>query len=287
MKKLFFTLILIFSSIMVVGATSAIKIFIFLLFLVIIANFFKNYGNKCSFGKTGNKVRKDVPYFRDIPCDKDVFYAYWVAYNYNLIDKKEDFFGAVLLKWIYKGNVKLKKVTKDGIFNDRELINIYFIKRPMNIPELEMEVKLYDYMYAASFNGKLEQNEFKEWCINNYQMIFRWFDECLYKETLKLVDKGKITYKKGKSYNLYKCFEVNSSMMEIAEQMAGLKKYLQQFSNIDSKELIEIGLLNEYLIYAQIFGIADKIDNQFKKLYPEVIKDVDDFSNIVFIRSIF
>ena len=32
--------------------------------------------DKCSFGKTGNKVRKDVPPFREIPCNKDIFYAY-------------------------------------------------------------------------------------------------------------------------------------------------------------------------------------------------------------------
>ena len=47
--------------------------------------------DKCSFGNTGNKVRKDVLLFRDIPCDKDIFYAYWVAHNYNLTKKKEDF----------------------------------------------------------------------------------------------------------------------------------------------------------------------------------------------------
>ena len=291
MNKLLLFSFILFICIKLLGFTRAINIFVFFIFVVIIANLFKNYWNKCSFGKIGNKVRRDVPFFREIPCDKDIFYAYWVAYNYNLIEKKEDFLGAVLLKWIYAGNVRLKKVTKDGVLNDKELINIFFVKRPMEIPELEMEVRLYDYMYAASFNGKLEQNEFKEWCNNNYEKISNWFDECLYKETLKLVDKGKIIYKKGKSFNLYKCFEVDPSMMEIAEQMAGLKKYLKQFSNIDNRELIEVSLWNEYLIYAQIFGIADKIDNQFMKLYPEAINDVKsngyDFSNIAFIRSIF
>ena len=198
--------------------------------------------------------------------------------------------GAVLLKWIHDGNVMFKKVTNDGVFKDKELTNIFFIKRPMEIPELEMEVRLYDYMYAASLNGKLEQNEFKKWCSNNYQKIFKWFDDCLYKETLKLVDKGKVTYQKGKTYNLYKCFEVDPSMMEIAEQMAGLKKFLKDFSVIDKREPIEVSLWNEYLMYAQIFGMADEIDNQFIKLYPEVITDMDsmgyDFSDVGFIRSI-
>lgn len=246
--------------------------------------------DKCSFGNTGNKVRKDVLPFRDIPCDKDIFYAYWVAHNYNLTKKKEDFLGAVLLKWIHDGNVKVEKVTKDGVFKDKILTNIVFCNRPNETQELE--VKLYDYMYTASRDGKLEQDEFKRWCSNNYKKILTWFDDCLYKETLELVKKGKITYQNAKTMKVfnYKYFDVNPSMMEVAEQMAGLKKFLKEFSVIDKREPIEVSLWNEYLMYAQIFGIAEEVANQFKKLYPEVIADMDsmgyDYSDIVFIRSI-
>lgn len=246
--------------------------------------------DKCSFGKTGNKVRKDVLPFRDIPCDKDIFYAYWVAHNYNLTKKKEDFLGAVLLKWIHDGNVRVEKITKDGVFKDKVLTNIVFDKRPNETQELE--VKLYDYMYTASRDGKLEQDEFKKWCSNNYKKILSWFDDCLYKETLKLVDKGKATYQNGKTMKIfsYKYFDIDPSMMEVAEQMAGLKKFLKEFSVIDKREPIEVSLWNEYLMYAQIFGIAEEVANQFKKLYPEVIADMDsmgyDYSDIVFIRSI-
>ena len=246
--------------------------------------------DKCSFGKTGNKVRKDVLPFRDIPCDKDIFYAYWVAHNYNLTKKKEDFLGAVLLKWIHDGNVRVEKITKDGLFKDIVLTNIVFANRPDETRELE--VKLYDYMFTASKDGKLEQDEFKNWCSTNYKKILSWFDECLYKETLKLVDKGKVTYQKGKTMKLfsYKYFDVDPSMMEVAEQMAGLKKFLKEFSVIDKREPIEVSLWNEYLMYAQIFGMAEEVANQFKKLYPEIITDMDsmgyDYSDIIFIRSI-
>ena len=246
--------------------------------------------DKCSFGSTGNKVRKDVLPFRDIPCDKDIFYAYWVAHNYNLTKKKEDFLGAVLLKWIHDGNVKVEKVTKDGVFKDKVLTNIIFCNRPEETQELE--VKLYDYMYTASNDGKLEQNEFKSWCSNNYKKILSWFDDCLYKETLELVKKGKVTYQKAKTMKVfnYKYFDVDPSMMEVAEQMAGLKNFLKEFSIIDKREPIEVSLWNEYLMYAQIFGIAEEVANQFEKLYPEVIADMDsigyDYSDVMFIRSI-
>ena len=264
------------------------NIFIVFITSVFVVNSTKN--DKCSFGKTGNKIRKDVPAFREIPCDKDIFYAYWVAHNYNLTKKKEDFLGAVLLKWIHDGNVRIEKITKDGLFKDKVLTNIVFANRPDE--SQESEVKLYDYMLTASKDGKLEENEFKNWCNNNYKKIFSWFDDVLYKETMKLVNKGKVTYQKGKTMKIfnYKYFEVNSSMMEVAEQMAGLKKFLKEFSVIDKREPIEVNLWNEYLMYAQIFGMADEVASQFKKLYPEIITDMDsigyDYTDIMFIRTI-
>ena len=264
------------------------NIFIVIFVSGVAVNSSKN--DKCSFGNTGNRVRKDVPVFRDIPCNKDIFYAYWVAHNYNLIKKKEDFLGAVLLKWIHDSNVRVEKVTKDGVFKDKVLTNIVFMKRPDE--SLENEVKLYDYMYQASKDGKLEENEFKKWCSNNYSKIFKWFDDVLYMQTLELVKLGKVTYQKGKTMKVfnYKYFEVDSSMMEVAEQMAGLKKFFKEFTMIDKKEPIEVNLWNEYLIYAQIFGMADEVASQFKKLYPEIVVDMDsmgyDYTDIIFIRSI-
>ena len=208
----------------------------------------------------------------------------------NLTNKKEDFLGTVLLKWIHDGNVRIEKVTKDGLFKDKVITNIVFSKFPSE--ENRYEIKLYDYMHQASVDGKLEQNEFKKWCSSNYSKILGWFDDVLYNETLELVKKGKITCQEGKTMKVfkYKYFEVDSSMMMIAEQMAGLKKFLKEFTLIKEREPLEVTLWNEYLMYAQIFGIADEVAEQFKKLYPEIIVDMDnigyDYMDIIFIRSI-
>ena len=43
-------------------------------------------------------------------------------------------------------------------------------------------------------------------------------------------------------------------------------------SLMNEKEAIEVNLWDMYLIYAQIFGIADKVAKQFKKLYPNEIE---------------
>lgn len=289
MNKLLLFSFILFICIKLLGFTRAINIFVFFIFVVIIANLFKNYWNKCSFGKIGNKVRRDVPFFREIPCDKDIFYAYWVAHNYNLTEKKEDFLGSVLLKWVKNGNVKIEKHIKDGILKDKEITNVVFVNRPNDI---SLEGTLYDYMYNASNDGKLEGNEFKDWCSINYSKILSWFDDVLYFQCLELSKKGKVTYQSGKTMKVfsYKSFLVDSTMMEVAEQMAGLKKFLKEFTLIKEREPIEVNLWNEYLMYAQIFGIADEVAEKFKELYPEIITDMDsigyDYGDIIFINTI-
>lgn len=47
-------------------------------------------------------------------------------------------------------------------------------------------------------------------------------------------------------------------MMEEAKKIAGVKKFLLEFSNIKDKSSIEVNLWEEYLMYAQIFGIAKR-----------------------------
>ncbi len=247
----------------------------------------QNYYNKCTFGPAGNRVRKDIPNFREIPCNKDIFRAYWVAYHYNLDKKKENFLGAVLLKWIKNDNVRIEKIDKKGIFTTKSEANIIFNKRPNSN---EMEDKLYDWMFTASKDGKLEKNEFSSWCRSNYSKILKWFSDVLDYESKMLVNEGKASETKSGFLIQVTKYLVDDSMMEEAEKMAGLKNFFKEFTKINEKEPIEVKLWDEYLMFAQIFGMADEVAEQFKKLYPEVIEAMNssnfDYSDLVFIRTL-
>jgi len=256
-------------------------------FIIIVTIYTAKKNKKYDFGETGNKVKKDVPPFRDIPCNKDIFRAYWVATNYNLTKKKEDFLGAMLLKWLKNGNIRIEKKEVKKLFKNTEENNIVFVTAPI---EIEQERKLYEYMYEASIDGCLESDEFKKWCSKNYSKIFKWFDECLEYESKMLVNDKKATIEERGKVLKRNVYCIDSSMMEEAEQMSGLKKFLKEFSMIDTREPIEVNLWNEYLMYAQIFGIAKEVADQFKKLYPEVIQDMDrygyNYNDVYFIHTI-
>lgn len=93
----------------IIGKIFGIIFFIIFGIIFFVAIGFSVSNNKLSFGKTGNKISKDVPLFRDIPCKGDIFRAYFIAYTYNLMKKKTDFLGAVLLKWLKENKVKIEK----------------------------------------------------------------------------------------------------------------------------------------------------------------------------------
>ena len=251
----------------------------FLFFIIIASISGKNtYGGgtyNLDFGKDNRKIPKDNNMFRDIPCNKDIYRAYWVATHYSLIKKKTDFLGTILLKWHKEGVVKIESKTKGKVFKKEDSV-VVFNNSELNSP-IELENKLYSYMYEASKDGILESKEFEKWCGNHYSKILNWFDKVLDYETDKLVEEGKITKENKQSFKVFNktVYVVNPSMLEEAKQMDGLKKFFNEFDNMSDKEAIEVMLWEEYLMYAQIFGVAKKVAKQFKKLYPDVITDYD------------
>ena len=244
------------------------------------------------FSENKNKIPKDINNFRDIPCNKDIYRAFWVADTYKLNKTKNDFFGVLLLKWIYDGNVTVNTLEKKKLLKTAKEDVITFNKEPET--ENVHERNLYRYMLEASGDGVLEKDEFKKWCKNHYSKILDWADKVLKYERDILVKEGSITdivSQKGLvfKYDVHS-YKIEDNMYEEAIQMGGLKKFLNEFSEINKKEPIEVKLWNEYLMYAQIFGIASKVIERFKKLYPEIVEDMGnynfDYSTFLFINSI-
>ena len=52
------------------------------------------------------------------------------------------------------------------------------------------------------------------------------------------------------------------------EQWVGLKKYMEDFSLLNEREVPDIVIWERFLVYATVFGIADKVIKQLKMVYP-------------------
>lgn len=220
--------------------------------------------------------QKEVNYWREIPAEKDLFKAYWLAEKYNILSDKSGLIGALLLRWIQKGYISISK-TKAGLFSLKD--NNYaidFTKFDSCEDPLENEL-LQFFKKASKENEILEANEFEKYCKTYYTKIETWFGKVSDEGTSRYEKEGLITLKplEKKVLFFHKTHSVRTASLQLKEEatkLLGLKKFLLEYSMIDHRTAIEVQLWEEYLIFAGLLGIADKVSEQFSKLYPDYSK---------------
>lgn len=57
------------------------------------------------------------------------------------------------------------------------------------------------------------------------------------------------------------------------EEWKALKRFMENFSLLDEREVPELALWEKYLVFATAFGVADKVLKQLKVKYPELSDD--------------
>ena len=62
-----------------------------------------------------------------------------------------------------------------------------------------------------------------------------------------------------------------------SEKWKGLKKFMENFSMLDKREIPELALWEHYLVYATAFGVADKVLKQLKIVYKDVYENMDNY----------
>ena len=255
---------------------------IIMVFAIVTSKLGSSQEQRLNFENNGNKLpkTKDIPYFRDIPCNKDLFQSFFIGYQFKIVKKRTDLLGSVILKWVRDKKVTLKKdegkSSKMSIILNEELISSL---------EDEDEQKLYKMFFEASKDGILEDSEFTKWCNTNYSKILGWFDTIIDKEKDKLVKDGLLLEKPKTLFKSAK-YTVTPELRQQAFNIAGLKKYLNDYTLISEREAPDVVLFEDYLILAQMFGIADKVAENFKKLYPDLITETNFYSydNINFVH---
>lgn len=231
------------------------------------------------FGPEGKSLpsENEINYWREIPCNKDLEKAYWVCYNYDVVSTstlKEGIIGAVLLKWIKNGYITVTE-TKKGLLSIKD--NNYAIDfTKMNKGDTNLENSLFEMLVNASRGNKiLEPKEFAKWSKRNYLSINQWFKTIndsveyrLEKEELITVTSKEVPSLFGRTKKTFQR-HVTPKLREEAIHLKGLQKFLLDFSNMPEREYIEVHTWEEYLIFAELLGIADKVEEQFSKLYPK------------------
>ena len=66
--------------------------------------------------------------------------------------------------------------------------------------------------------------------------------------------------------------------LEEVRQVFGLRKFLKEFTLLDERHVNEVSLWKDYMIYATLFGIADQVIKDMKKINPEYF-NMDEVAN--------
>ena len=224
--------------------------------------------------KSDIKSMKSAPFYRDIPCNGNVEQAFYISTLYKLNKKESDLFGALLLKWLKMDLISIQSDLK----GKKNAIVLKSIGDSIDFDN-QKEKEIYNMMKVASKDDILSQKEFEKWCNKNYDKIFEWLKNVKNEERDELVQEGKITRLKKNKY------QAENSLTKDAMELAGLKRFLKEYTLIKERKPIEVKMFEEYLIYAQIFGIAKEVQKAFKDLYPDIVAEscYSTYDNINFI----
>lgn len=239
----------------------------------------KIYKNVIQFEDQTNslsiKKNKNIDIYREIPCRKDPYYFYYAALCGGLISshQKSGLIAAILLQWIQERQIEFVKTEDQGLLFKKEGYSIDLNKPIQTYCSVEDEL-LNMLRQAAGSNGILETKEFEKWCKKHYTRVDIWFDRVSsfmesWLTTQGMLDKKNIPYKTlfTTYYRSRKIYSVE--FKKEIEHVIGFKKFLQEMSSMDEKEVIEVKLWEEYLIFATILGIADVVEKQLKIRCPE------------------
>lgn len=230
---------------------------------------------KVNLGNNSSEVKLD--YFRDLPCEKDIFKAYFISYKYNIINSEVDIMGAILLKWLLTKKIEIKESYVKILFFK---IRTYSIILSDDIVfDNDLENELYSMMKRSSNNNTLNKQDFISFCLNNYDKVLYWFSSIIEYELDEFRKEGiskevEVTESFGLSQSDFTFLEsqFNNSLDQKACELKGLKNFLNDFSKIKDKSSINVKLWEYYLIYAQMFGIADKVIKELGNFYLKTIE---------------
>ena len=202
------------------------------------------------FGK-----KKIDGWYRDIPLEGNLLAAYYLlskGKRFEVSYGANNLIGALFLRWIMDGHLTVLPDPKS-----EKRVNLEF--KSDHVSSDDVEDDLFSMALKASgSNLILEKGEFEKWSVKNYTKLTAWPDRAIARGKSWFNNKG---YFKSSGV----CTEEGALQ---ACHLIEFQNYLKDFTLSSERFAPEVALWKDYLVFAQLFGIADKVAKQFQKLYP-------------------
>ena len=226
--------------------------------------------------KAIKKFNKECGYFRDVPNGGKIDVSHYLAQNFDVAGNESLIIGALILSMINKGSIEPEKEETVGLFGKvKESVNLKLIKEPDTVAELTLYNLLLE---SAGEDGILQEKELEKYSYKNPEKINNIV------KGIKNTGEQEFIHAGGFVKGAGNCIKnLSDKGKEELSEVVGLKKYLDEFTLIDEREITEVSLWKEYMVYATLFGIADKVIEQFKQVYPEKIPEFETYNRNVII----
>ncbi|MEG2527009.1 MAG: DUF2207 domain-containing protein [Oscillospiraceae bacterium] len=217
------------------------------------------------------KLMNETDYFRDAPNGGDLNVTYRLG---ETIDLCEDgsILGARLLRLIVQGSLE---PLADRV--DDKDVSLQLVKAPNQSGD-RFDEELYAILEgAAGEDGILQPRELEKFCEKKCELLRSFLDSCTVDGNSTLVQNS--CYKRG-SYTRIKDLSVKGRA-QLAE-ILGLKRFLLDFSLIRERYVGETIIWQDYMVYAMLLGIADKVAVQMKELYPQDVPQIERYEQNIY-----
>lgn len=221
-------------------------------------------------GKARRKKRMEqAGYFRDAPNDGNLNVTYQLGLCSGLC-KEDALLGAYLMRLISQGCLES---TDNSI--DAESVRLRLDHAPQS--GNAYEDALYTILEAAAgADGVLDPNELERYCGQNYVPLSHFMESCERSGKQTLIRSGCL---KGAVLGNDK--DLTKKGQQGLDEVYGLKHFLLDFSLIHERGVKEAVIWQDYMVYALMLGIADKLEAQIQELYPDQLPQLNQYRRYV------
>ena len=217
-----------------------------------------------------------IDWSREVPYHNDILMNYFVISSTpDLKTKKNSVASAMILHMLQVGCLEAVKDVATG------KVNIYFKPKSDGFKQLDhTEEKLWSMMYQASGeNHILEEKEFSTWAKNRKTTLYKW--------TTDILDSGR---SKLKAMGYYQSSKYTDAGRVQNRRIVGFKKFLEDTTLIKERTSPEVALWREYLVFASLIGIADKVAKELKDINPVLFEqacsmDYNNMSRVLYLTN--
>ena len=210
----------------------------------------KRKQKKNTFGTTN---LSSIDWSREIPYGGDILENYYViSTSPDIKAKKNSVASAMILHLLQQGTLDAVRDLGSG------KVDIHF-KPDAGFRNVDhTEERLWSMMYEASGdNHILEEKEFSTWARSHSSKLINW--------TKDVKSSGLSRLRAG---NYYQGGKYTAAGQIENRKLIGLKKFLEDTTLIKERTSPEVTLWRDYLVFASLIGIADKVAKELKDIDP-------------------